>query len=54
MTEMESGEYVERGLAPLPFYHERKIAGEILRIKETGGTRVANTWKMRRLALRKR
>ncbi len=32
----------------------RKISGEIRRIKEAGDTRVANTWKMRRLVLQKR
>ena len=32
----------------------REIGGEILRIKEAGDTREANTWKMRRLVLQKR
>ncbi len=41
-------------LEKVPPERRREISGEILRIKETGDTRVANTWKMRRIVLQKR
>jgi trans-aconitate 2-methyltransferase len=48
LTVWEEEPYVLEKVAP---DRRRAIAGEILRIKEAGDARVANTWKMRRLVL---
>ncbi len=50
-TVWEEEPYVLEKIAP---DRRTEIAGEILRIKEAGDTRVANTWKMRRVVLQKR
>ncbi len=49
LTVWEQEPYVLEKVAP---DRRRQIAGEILRIKEAGDTRVANTWKMRRVVAR--
>ena len=51
LTVWEEEPYVLEKVAP---DRRREIAGEILRIKEAGDTRVANLWKMRRIVLQKR
>ena len=51
MTVWEEEPYVLEKVAP---DRRREIAGEILRIKEAGDTRLANLWKMRRIVLQKR
>ena len=51
LTVWEEEPYVLEKVSP---DRRRAISGEILRIKESGDKRVANTWKMRRLVLQKR
>jgi trans-aconitate 2-methyltransferase len=51
LTVWEEEPYVLERVSP---NRRREIACEIRRIKEAGDTRQANTWKMRRLVLRKR
>ena len=51
LTVWEEEPYV---LEKVPPDRRREISGEILRIKEAGDARVANTWKMRRIVLHKR
>lgn len=48
LTVWEEAPYVLGKVSP---DRRRAIAAEILRIKEAGDTRVANTWKMRRIVL---
>ena len=51
LTVWEEERHILENVAPA---RRREISGEIRRIKEAGDPRAGNTWKMRRLVLRKR